>query len=183
MRHITTTLFFNPKNFKVKGIDLLSLIGLSIGFIYLAVKDTPTFTVVSLLGLVFIACYQISQVLPAIENYFKKRFSFWQIAAVGMAITIVLCNFHPAHALFLQDLETKVTTVIAGTSSGIPASSVALMFNLLRVVFVFMVVASAIYAYVQAQQGNDARPIIMNVLIGFATVMAIDVVTVFIAGA
>ena len=183
MPNSSTSSIFFLKRSKTSFRDFLSMVALTIGFVYIGFTDTVTFSVVSLLALIYLACCEIAKALPSVEKFFNNRISFWQVAAVGMVITILFASLEPAHALFLQDLENKVTTIIAGTSSSIPASSVALIFNLLRVLFVFMVVASAIYAYVQSQQGNDARPIIMNIIIAFAVVMAVDVITVFIAGA
>ena len=96
---------------------------------------------------------------------------------------MIVGMLEPANALFLQDLENRVTDVIAGTSSGLPADSVALIFDFLRVAFVLFVVAAGIFAFVQAQQGNDPRPIIGTIVIAFGTIMGIDVLTVLIAGA
>ena len=95
---------------------------------------------------------------------------------------MVIGMLEPANALFLQDLENRVTDLIGSSSSGLTAQSVGLIFDFLRVTFVLFVVAAAIFAFVQAQQGNDPRPIIGTIVIALGTIMGVDVLTVLIAG-
>ncbi|NJL40475.1 MAG: hypothetical protein HC899_29840, partial [Leptolyngbyaceae cyanobacterium SM1_4_3] len=62
------------------------------------------------------------------------------------------------------------------------ANVVGLIFNLIRGVFLLLVAAAALFAYNQAQQGNDWRPIVTQVGLAFAIVIAIDVVTFIFVG-
>jgi hypothetical protein len=57
-----------------------------------------------------------------------------------------------------------------------------LIFNLIRGAFLLLVAAASLFAYNQAQQGNDWRPIVTQVGLAFAIVIAIDVVTFLFVG-
>ena len=95
---------------------------------------------------------------------------------------MVLGLAEPANAIFLSGLQTKVTTLLTSSSSGITAESIGLIFDFFRVVFILFVVAAAIFAFVQSQQGNDPRPIIGVIVMALGTIMGVDVLTFLIAG-
>ncbi len=171
------------KYLKIRPSDLPCAAGLVTGVVYLSINDAFFVFVLASLALVFGAMYYCAKVMPVLEKTIGHRISIWHAGVLVLGLTMVVGMLEPANALFLQDLENRVTDVIAGTSSGLPADSVALIFDFLRVAFVLFVVAAGIFAFVQAQQGNDPRPIIGTIVIAFGTIMGIDVLTVLIAGA
>ncbi len=171
------------KYLKIRPSDLPCAAGLVTGVVYLSINDAFFVFVLASLALVFGAMYYCAKVMPILEKTIGHRISIWHAGALVLGLTMIVGMLEPANALFLQDLENRVTDVIAGTSSGLPADSVALIFDFLRVAFVLFVVAAGIFAFVQAQQGNDPRPIIGTIVIAFGTIMGIDVLTVLIAGA
>ena len=171
------------KYLKIRPSDLPCAAGLVTGVVYLSINDAFFVFVLASLALVFGAMYYCAKIMPVLEKTIGHRISIWHAGVLVLGLTMVVGMLEPANALFLQDLENRVTDVIAGTSSGLPADSVALIFDFLRVAFVLFVVAAGIFAFVQAQQGNDPRPIIGTIVIAFGTIMGIDVLTVLIAGA
>ena len=171
------------KYLKIHPSDLPCAAGLVTGVVYLSINDAFFVFVLASLALVFGAMYYCAKIMPVLEKTIGHRISIWHAGVLVLGLTMVVGMLEPANALFLQDLENRVTDVIAGTSSGLPADSVALIFDFLRVAFVLFVVAAGIFAFVQAQQGNDPRPIIGTIVIAFGTIMGIDVLTVLIAGA
>jgi hypothetical protein len=62
------------------------------------------------------------------------------------------------------------------------ANVVGLTFNLIRGAFLLLVASASLFAYNQAQQGNDWRPIVTQVGLAFAIVIAIDVITFIFIG-
>ena len=70
----------------------------------------------------------------------------------------------------------------AGGGTAVDASTIALIFNAIRGVFLLLVAAAALFAYNQAQQGNDWRPIVTQIALAFGIVIAIDVVTFLFVG-
>jgi hypothetical protein len=69
-----------------------------------------------------------------------------------------------------------------GSGETVSPEVIKLIFNLIRGVFLLLVAAAALFAYNQAQQGNDWRPIVTQVGLAFAIVIAIDVVTFLFVG-
>ncbi len=171
------------KYLKIRPSDLPCATGLAAGVVYLLINDAFFVFVLASLALVFGAIYYCAKVMPVLEKTIGHRISIWHLGVLVLGLTMVVGMLEPANALFLQDLENRVSDVIGGTASGLPADSVALIFDFLRVAFVLFVVAAGIFAFVQAQQGNDPRPIIGTIVIAFGTIMGIDVLTVLIAGA
>ena len=171
------------KYLKIKPGDLPYAAALVAGVVYLSMSDAFFMFVLVSLALFFGAIYYCAKAIPIVEKAIGHRISIWHLGVLVLGLTIVFTMFEPANALFLQDLENRVNDVIGGTNSSLPADSVALIFNLIRVVFVLFVVAAAIFGFVQAQQGNDPRPIITTIVIAVGTIMAVDVLTVLIAGA
>lgn len=171
------------KYLKIRPSDLPYAVGVLGGLIYLAINDAFFVFILSCFGLVFGAIYYIARTVPFLEKSIGHRISVWHLAAMVLGLTLVFNSFEPAHALFLDTLETKVSDIITASGSGIDAAIVTLVFNFIRVAFILFVVAAGIFAFVQAQQGNDPRPIIGTIVIAFGTIMGIDVLTRLIAGA
>ena len=168
------------KYLKIRPSNLPYAAGVIAGVVYLGINDAFFVFVLASFALVFGAMYYCAKVIPFIEKTIGHRISIWHLGVLVLGATMVFGMLEPANALFLQDLENRVTD---GTSSALPAESVALIFDFLRVAFVLFVVAAGIFAFVQAQQGNDPRPIIGTIVIAFGTIMGIDVLTILIAGA
>lgn len=72
----------------------------------------------------------------------------------------------------------------ASTAGGqsISPEVIKLIFNLIRGAFLLLVAAASLFAYNQAQQGNDWRPIVTQAALAFAIVIAIDVITFLFVG-
>ncbi|MDJ0691470.1 MAG: hypothetical protein QNJ41_23570 [Xenococcaceae cyanobacterium MO_188.B32] len=170
------------KFLKIRQGDLPYATGVTAGIVYLAINDTFLVVVLASLALVFGAMYYCAKIIPFLEKTLGHRISIWHVGVLVLVPTMVIGMLEPANALFLQDLENRVTDLIGSSSSGLTAQSVGLIFDFLRVTFVLFVVAAAIFAFVQAQQGNDPRPIIGTIVIALGTIMGVDVLTVLIAG-
>jgi hypothetical protein len=152
------------KYLKIRPSDLPYATGVAAGVIYLVINDAFFVFVLASWALVFGAMYYCAKIIPFVEKTIGHRISIWHVGVLVLGLTMVIGMLEPANALFLQDLENRVTEVIGGTGSGLPAESVALIFNFIRVAFVLFVVAAGIFAFVQAQQGNDPRPIIGTIV-------------------
>jgi len=144
------------------------------------------FLLASVSGISVIAgsLWYIGTSIPAIEKLLglKNRVKFWHVATGALAIAVVVNLATPAHAIFLSGLETFVTDLVTEAADqsggeGIDEGIVALIFNIFRLAFILLVIAASLFAYNQAQQGNDWRPIITQIALAIAIVIAIDVLT------
>jgi len=113
---------------------------------------------------------------------------FWHIASLIIAIAALLHTFAaPAQAIFLSGLNNfcqlssaKFTGRWRHCHTGCQCDRANFQLNS-GDVFVAGAAAS-LFAYNQAQQGNDWRPIVTQVGLAFAIVIAIDVVTFIFVG-
>jgi len=148
---------------------------------YFTFRDPLFVTVLGCLSIILLGLWHITRAIPLVEKYLGAQIRFWHVATVILGLTIFLSLFNtPAHAFFLSGLESFFQELVAGaqsTDSSIDTEAVTLVFNLIRGVFLILVVAAALFAYNQAQQGNDWRPIITQVGIAFGIVIAIDIIT------
>ena len=154
--------FFNQK-------DSWLILIIFMGAIYLTVVNPLVITIVILtIGLNFLRV---------------NRLKFQQIALI---ITTLLMFFHlfdaSAQAMFLKDLETFVTTLATNAGSSVPAASIQLIFDLFRAIFMILVVVAGLFAYNQAQQGNDWRPIATQAGLAIGVVLSIDAITKVFTG-
>lgn len=178
-----------PKRFNVTKADLL-LVGLCVAVaIYLLLKDTLLITILGFSSIVFIGLWHLIHAVPILEKYLGAKIRFWQIAVLIITTTALLNTLAaPAHAIFLSGLEqffvnlAQQTSQAGGATNTLDSNVVGLIFNLIRGVFLLLVAAAALFAYNQAQQGNDWRPIVTQVGLAFAIVIAIDVVTFIFVG-
>jgi hypothetical protein len=117
-------------------------------------------------------------------NRGKKKLKFRQIGSIITTLLILFSIFQlPAHAVFLENLEEFVVTLAEGAGTGVTADSIELIFNLIRAIFLVLVAVAALFAYNQAQQGNDWRPIASQAAMAFGIIVALDVITfLFIGG-
>jgi hypothetical protein len=127
--------------------------------------------------------------VPILEKYLGAKIRFWHIASLIIAITALLNTFAaPAQAIFLSGLEqffvnlAQQSSQAGGGTATLDANVIGLIFNLIRGVFLLLVATASLFAYNQAQQGNDWRPIVTQVGLAFVIVIAIDVVTFIFVG-
>ena len=135
----------------------------------------------------FLSLWHLTRAIPIVERYIGCKIRFWHIATAIITST-ALCSVldSPANALFLSGLEEFMQELAEGASSAggeaIDAEVIELIFNLIRGAFLLLVAAASLFAYNQAQQGNDWRPIVTQVALAFAIVIAIDVITFLFVG-
>lgn len=157
--------------------------------IYLIAKEPLFISILSCASIVFLSLWRVIQTIPILENYLSVKIRFWHIVSIIIGITALLNTFAaPAHAIFLSGLENffvqlaEQSSQAGGATNTLDATVIGLIFNLIRGVFLLLVAAAALFAYNQAQQGNDWRPIVTQVGLAFAIVIAIDVVTFIFVG-
>ena len=161
-------------------LTFISLI-LAIG-LYFLVKEPMLIGVLGTASVTFFGLWQITRAIPILEKYVGCKIRFWHVVAAIIAVTALLNTFEtPAHAFFLSGIERFMKEVAeqAGGTTGtaIPADTITLIFNVIRGVFLLLVATAALFAYNQAQQGNDWRPIVVQIGLAFGIVIAIDVIT------
>ncbi|MBX9252444.1 hypothetical protein H1Q63_00315 [Desmonostoc muscorum CCALA 125] len=180
----------NLRNLKINRIDLLFiLLCLAIGIYLLATK--PIFvTILGCATIVFLSIGYVIRTVPILEKYLGRKIRFWHIVAAIITVTALLDTFTtPAQAIFLSGLESFFNNLAqqssqagGGSTSTLDANVVGLTFNLIRGAFLLLVAAASLFAYNQAQQGNDWRPIVTQVGLAFSIVIAIDVITFIFVG-
>ncbi|MEA5600401.1 hypothetical protein [Nostoc sp. UHCC 0252] len=180
----------NLRNLKINRTDLLFiLLCLAIGIYLLATK--PIFvTILGCATIVFLSIGYVIRTVPILEKYLGRKIRFWHIVAVIITVTALLDTFTtPAQAIFLSGLESFFNNLAqqssqagGGSTSTLDANVVGLTFNLIRGAFLLLVAAASLFAYNQAQQGNDWRPIVTQVGLAFSIVIAIDVITFIFVG-
>jgi len=165
------------KQFKLSNLDILCLLACSGGLVYLAVKESLLFCLFATGGLVFFSLNWLLQKVPIFGKKIGIKFHFWHFAVILTALTMLLSTFTmPAQALFLKGLEDFLTTTLTA-STDITGAQITLTFNLIRAIFLILVGVAALFAYNQAQQGSDWRPIATQVAMAFGIIIAIDVIT------
>lgn len=177
------------EGFKVTRTDL-GFIGFCVAvMIYLLLQDPILITVLGCASVVFISLWHLIHAVPILERYLGTKIRFWHIASLIITMTALLNTLIvPAQAIFLSGLEqffinlAQQTSQAGGGTNTLDANVVGLIFNLIRGVFLLLVAAAALFAYNQSQQGNDWRPIVTQVGLAFAIVIAIDVVTFIFIG-
>ncbi len=180
----------NLRNLKINRTDLLFIfLCLAIGIYLLATK--PIFvTILGCATIVFLSIGYVIRTVPILEKYLGRKIRFWHIVAAIITVTALLDTFTtPAQAIFLSGLESffnnlaQQSSQAGGGSTGtLDANVVGLTFNLIRGAFLLLVAAASLFAYNQAQQGNDWRPIVTQVGLAFSIVIAIDVITFIFVG-
>jgi len=164
---------------------LLILIGATF---YLAHRDPLLFGVLGCMTVLLLGLWHISQAIPVVEKALHTHIHFWHVATAIITTSLLSSVLvAPAHALFLSGLEAFFvelanSSAVGGAAENLSEDVIALVFNLIRGVFLLLVAAAALFAYNQAQQGNDWRPIVTQVGLAFAIVIAIDVVTYIFIG-
>ncbi len=176
------------KGFQLSYSDCVLVIVYLLMGIYFAVTDTYLVTILATVSAIFGSiCYLL---VPSLEQYLGIQVKFRYVVIGIMTLTLLLAVIDvPAHAVFLARLEAYFKTLVAGAQSynagsggTVDATAVSQVFNLIRGIFLLLVVGAAIFAYTQAQQGNDWRPIIYKIGMAFGLVIAVDIVTYIFVG-
>lgn len=172
---------------RVSTFDTLSFAGIGVGLVYMAARQPVFFSVLGLSSLLYLTAWQMLQMTPVLERWMGRRIKVQHVVVAISTTTLLASAIQPAHALFLSGLEEFFVELAAQAQSGgagetLDESVIGLVFNLIRGVFLLLVAAAALFAYNQAQQGNDWRPIVTQVGLAFAIVIAIDVVTFIFIG-
>lgn len=172
---------------RVSTFDALSFAGIGVGLVYMAARQPVFFSVLGLSSLFYLTAWQMLQMTPVLERWMGRRIKIQHVVVAISTTTLLASAIQPAHALFLSGLEAFFVDLAAQAQSGgagetLDESVIGLVFNLIRGVFLLLVTAAALFAYNQAQQGNDWRPIVTQVGLAFAIVIAIDVVTFIFIG-
>jgi len=168
----------------------LGFITISLGTITYLTFQSPLFIATLLCTTLFFGSFwQIIKAVPILEHSIGCKIRFWHIVTAIITVTWLFNLAEPAHAVFLSRLENFITGIATTASSigedgeaAISADVITLIFNLIRGVFLLAVAAASLFAYNQAQQGNDWRPIVSQVGLAFGIVIAIDVVTFLFTG-
>ena len=167
--------------------DTGAFIALLSGLIYLAVKEPLLVTVILSLALFFYCINRVISYIPYLNYHVKRKIHFWHIVVVIIALTATLTVFEmPAQAIFLSGLEQFLTDIAQQSSTGgtsaIDPQAITLVFNAIRGVFLLLVGIAALFAYNQAQQGNDWRPIATQAGLAIGIILTIDVITFLFVG-
>lgn len=176
------------RKFKLNSADLIFIAVCLIAAVYLTLIQPLFVSVFSCATLLFFALWQIVRTVPILEKLLGSKIRYWHLATAVITVTALLNNFQtPAQAIFLSGLQQFMTNLAteagaAGGGTAIDATTIALIFNAIRGIFLLLVAAAALFAYNQAQQGNDWRPIVTQVALAFGIVIAIDVVTFLFVG-
>lgn len=171
-----------PRFFQENAPHIIVLLAV---LVYCIFREPLLISVLGCVAIPLFTLWQITQTIP----WFNKigiKLNFWNISTVIIALTLVFGVFHQsANALFLSGLESFVTTLINGAQSDagtIDSETVGLFFNFIRAIFLIGVVVAGLFAYGQAQQGNDWRPIATQIGLAFGLVIAIDIITYIFTG-
>lgn len=172
---------------RASTFDTLSWAGIGVGLVYMAARQPVFLSVLGLSGLLYLTAWQILQMTPVLERWVGRKIKIQHVVVAISTTTLLASAIQPAHALFLSGLEEFFIELAAQAQGGgagetLDEGVINLVFNLIRGVFLLLVAAAALFAYNQAQQGNDWRPIITQVGLAFAIVIAIDVVTFIFIG-
>lgn len=175
------------KEHKINLGDLL-FIGICLtSFAYFTAREPILIATLGCSSIVFLSLWHTAKAIPIVERYIGCKIRFWHVATAIITST-ALCSVldSPANAIFLSGLEEFMNELAEGASSAggeaIDSEVIELIFNLIRGAFLLLVAAASLFAYNQAQQGNDWRPIVTQVALAFAIVIAIDVITFLFIG-
>lgn len=172
---------------KINLGDLLLIAICTAVLIYFTIRQPFFITILGCSSLGFLSLWHIVRAIPIVEQYIGSKIRFWHVTTAIITAT-ALCSVldSPANAIFLSGLEVFMQQLAQGAAAagGQPISTdvITLIFNLIRGAFLLLVAAASLFAYNQAQQGNDWRPIVTQVALAFSIVIAIDVITFLFVG-
>ena len=175
------------KKSKIRQTDL-PFIGFCLAaLVYFTITEPLFIATFGCFSLLFLGLWYIARTIPIIEGIIHGKIRLWHLISLIISLTVILSVWEtPAHAIFLSGLEDffrELATEVSSAGGGsIDDSVITLIFNLIRGVFLLLVAAASLFAYNQAQQGNDWRPIIVQIGLAFGIVIAIDIVTFLFIG-
>ncbi len=176
------------KQFKIRQSDL-PFIAICLGAsTYFTFHDPLFMVILGCCSILFLSLIHIARAIPIVQRYIGMKIRFWHVATLVLTSLLFFSVIDlPAHAVFLSSLESFFNTLAQGAQASgsgetISADVIKLIFNLIRGAFLLLVAAASLFAYNQAQQGNDWRPIVTQVGLAFAIVIAIDIVTFLFVG-
>lgn len=182
---------------------MVSLVRSELAAIATLSKVEKAYGVVGLLGLVWYAFNSPLMVMGFAMFTVMAYLGRFVLGSMGNAIsyrhlvvfivTTTLIFGHAeqqAHAVFLQDLERFIISVFTETGNqmgggggeAVDENIISLLFNVLRGIFLLAVGAATLFAISQAMRGGDWLPIIQQVVMAFAAVLAVDIITLVIIG-
>lgn len=180
-----------PPSSGVKLLNQLQIIPRDLPFIavclgaaiYFTLHDPLFMAVLGCTSIFFLSLWHINRCLPILEHWLGSKIRFWHVTTIILTITALLSVFGtPAQAIFLSNLEDFFTTLAQGAGGSVNPTVIPLIFNLIRGGFLLLVAGASLFAFNQAQQGNDWRPIISQIALSFAIVIAVDIITFLFTG-
>ncbi|MDJ0678098.1 MAG: hypothetical protein QNJ36_22390 [Calothrix sp. MO_167.B42] len=167
--------------------DINAVLSLAIGSIYTTFREPLLIGIILSFSLFFYCLHRLISFIPYLNSFVKNKVQFWHVVGLIIAITATLTVFEmPAQAIFLSGLEQYLTNIAQQSSTGgtsaIDPQAIALVFNAIRGVFLLLVGVAALFAYNQAQQGNDWRPIATQAGLAIGILLTIDVITFLFIG-
>ncbi|WP_245912132.1 hypothetical protein [Brunnivagina elsteri] len=158
-----------------------------LSLIYVAIKEPLVVGIILSISLFFYCLNRLIAFIPYLNYFVKVKIRFWHIAGLIIGLTATLTIFEmPAQAIFLSGLEQFLTDIAQQSSTGgtssIDPQAITLVFNAIRGVFLLLVGVAALFAYNQAQQGNDWRPIATQAGLAIGIILTIDVITFLFIG-
>ncbi|MGK7875423.1 MAG: hypothetical protein AB4426_19620 [Xenococcaceae cyanobacterium] len=183
--HSNTNSIFTK--YKIRKTDLPFLGFCLAALVYFTVTEPILIAALGCFSIFFFGLWQIAQAVPILERIGGSKIRSWHVISVIISLTGILSVWEtPAQAIFLSELEEffkQLAQAAVGTGGqAIDPQIITLIFNLIRGVFLLLVAAASLFAYNQAQQGNDWRPIVVQVGLAFGMVIAIDIVTFLFVG-
>lgn len=166
--------------------DIPHLIVIGSSLTYCIFREPLLITILGCVTVPVVGLWQITQAIPWL-NKIGIKLNFWNLSTIIIALTLVFGLFHQsANAFFLSGLEDFVIELVNGAQtdagSTLDGDAVSLFFNFIRAIFVIGVVIAGLFAYGQAQQGNDWRPIGTQIGLAFGVVIALDIITYIFTG-
>ena len=187
LKSAAVNLYYSGISFIWTKTDKAASIFLGFGLIYLTVKEPLLISIILSLSLFFYCLNRIISFIPIFGYFVKAKIRFWHIAGLIIALTATLTVFElPAQAIFLSGLEEFLADIAEQSSTGgtssIDSEAITLVFNAIRGVFLLLVGVAALFAYNQAQQGNDWRPIATQAGLAIGIILTVDVITFLFIG-
>lgn len=176
------------RQLKINQTDLLFIVLCGVISLYLLIQEPLLISVLGCSSIVFFGLWQVIRTVPILEKLIGAKIRFWHVVTAIITVTALLNTFEtPAQTIFLSGLEAFFKQLASQSSSAaqgtaIDDQTIALIFNIIRGVFLLLVAAASLFAYNQAQQGNDWRPIVTQIGLAFGIVIAIDVITFLFIG-
>jgi hypothetical protein len=175
-KHKSNWLAQLQRTFKLTKTDLVVLGILASGSVYMSFTE-PFLSCLILATFLFYYCVSnLLNLVPQINKRLGLQIKLWHLVVLVFTVVSLLSIFYAhAHAFFLSNLETFVKGL--ADDQEVSDTMITAIFNAIRAIFLVLIAVAALFAYNQAQQGNDWRPIATQVGMAFGIVISIDVIT------